>query len=329
MNLKLTVAQLLGVLKRVGAVYLVSILTAVTATGFGWNLPALEKVGIASLLPAAALLQGIVSSWLSGVPQLLASLRLFLVGHSAPSAGLSYGKAPAKFTPGMWWLRDYLTDNLPAPPKSISWGQKVVNLGMMLNDRLGDCTIAGLGHAIQIWTSNLLHQFTVPDAIILATYSKLSGYDPATGANDNGCNELDVLEYWRINGVDGHKILAHMAVNTKDITRIKQAIDLLELVYIGTMVPAGWEQAPPIWNVLHGAGGKIVGGHCVIYVGYDATGFWLISWGGLYKITYAAHRKYVDEVHAIATPDQVDANGVSPTGLNGPKILADLQQLAA
>ena len=43
---------------------------------------------------------------------------------------------------------------LPTPPLAMVWGKPVTQWGMMLNDRLGDCTMAGLAHAVQTWTAN-------------------------------------------------------------------------------------------------------------------------------------------------------------------------------
>ena len=46
------------------------------------------------------------------------------------------------------------TADLPTPPASSDWTKGITQWGMMLNDTLGDCTIAGLGHALQVWTVN-------------------------------------------------------------------------------------------------------------------------------------------------------------------------------
>ena len=43
---------------------------------------------------------------------------------------------------------DYLTPALPPPPKTADWTKGIASWGMMLNDTLGDCTIAALAHSI-------------------------------------------------------------------------------------------------------------------------------------------------------------------------------------
>ena len=83
---------------------------------------------------------------------------------------------------------------------------------MMHNDTIGDCTCAAAGHLVMEWTANVGAETTPADADILAAYSAITGYDPKTGANDNGAVETDVLNYWRKTGIAGHKIMAYAAL---------------------------------------------------------------------------------------------------------------------
>src|ERR1700735_1623806 len=43
---------------------------------------------------------------------------------------------------------------IPTPPSSVDNSFGIFNWGELLNDRLGDCTIAGPGHLIQAWTAS-------------------------------------------------------------------------------------------------------------------------------------------------------------------------------
>src|SRR4029077_12278155 len=52
-------------------------------------------------------------------------------------------------------LRDYLV--LPAPPKYRGWAQGV-NFRMYLNDTLGDCAVASIGHIAQTHTRRDGHE---------------------------------------------------------------------------------------------------------------------------------------------------------------------------
>jgi hypothetical protein len=56
------------------------------------------------------------------------------------------------------------------------------------------------------------------------------------------------------------------------------------------------------WSVVPGS--PIEGGHCIIIVGYDdAEGvFYIVSWGQVFKATYAFIAKYIDEAWALIAP---------------------------
>ena len=79
------------------------------------------------------------------------------------------------------------------PPASVDYAHGIEDWEMMLNDRLGCCTISAIGHAVQTWTANALgRELTVPDSTILEYYEKWNGYNPADPATDQGGVELDV-----------------------------------------------------------------------------------------------------------------------------------------
>jgi hypothetical protein len=117
---------------------------------------------------------------------------------------------------------------LPSIPKQAFYGASIKDWGMMLNDKIGDCTCAGIGHLVQDWTASVGSQFNIPDSDILKAYSDISGYDPKTGRNDTGCNMLDVLNYCCKKGIGGHTIEAYTEVNVKNETNIKAGIYLFE-----------------------------------------------------------------------------------------------------
>jgi len=83
---------------------------------------------------------------------------------------------------------DYLTPSLPPPPATADWTKGIASWGMMLNDTLGDCTIAGVAHAVQVWTANAGTEVTVPDptgdTCVVARYCiwKLAVYVAAVDA---------------------------------------------------------------------------------------------------------------------------------------------------
>ncbi len=91
-----------------------------------------------------------------------------MTDHSNMSLGLKAVKTDTRTLR----LARYLTEVLPPAPSSRDWTPAVSAWGMMLNDNLGDCTIAALGHAIQVWSANRYREITLPDTAILAAYEQ-------------------------------------------------------------------------------------------------------------------------------------------------------------
>lgn len=242
------------------------------------------------------------------------------------------GRKPRRDDPRTLALATYATA-LPAPPKSVDWLTAVPAWPMYANDHIGDCTIAAAAHLIQAWTEYALGADTeVTDADVVAAYSAVSGYDPATGDNDNGAVELDVLNFWRRTGIGGHKITAYVKINHRNTTEVRQAIHLFGGVYIGARLPlAAQDQIGHLWQPTTGPGSRAGswGGHAVNVSAYDPKTLTCITWGQPQPMTWSWWRRYVDEAYAIVTVDQLNKTGTSPDGLNTAQLLADLQQVAS
>ncbi len=67
---------------------------------------------------------------------------------------MKLGKLAARRDPRTLRLARYLAPALPPPPAQVDYTCGVKDWGMMLNDRLGCCTIAAVGHAVQAWRLN-------------------------------------------------------------------------------------------------------------------------------------------------------------------------------
>ena len=123
-------------------------------------------------------------------------------------------------------------EHLPLIPKAFSWSEKKKSRwGAMKNIRIHDCTCAAAGHLIQTWSMHTSGEVIVPTSCILEVYSAVSGYDPVTNKHDDGATMLDVLKYWRKNGVGGHKIKVFAAVSHKDKELVRQTIFLCGGLY--------------------------------------------------------------------------------------------------
>lgn len=207
----------------------------------------------------------------------------------------------------------------PAPPSS-DWVSEVASWPMYGNDTIGDCTFATVGHMEEIWSTYGQRQTrTLAEAAIIGGYSAVSGYDPKTGANDNGAVVQDVLNYWRKTGVGGSTILAFAAVDHNDVEECKQAAAMFGGIYLGINFPASamdqFNRGEP-WTPVTGS--RIEGGHAINAAAYDtASGMWkIITWGAVQEMSQAFFDQYVDEAWVIISPDFFDANGQAPSGVD-------------
>ena len=241
------------------------------------------------------------------------------------------GKKPARHDPRTLQMANYLA--LPAVPAAQDWTKKAAKgWGMMLNDQLGDCTCAAIGHIVQAWSANAGPQeITLPDDAILKAYEAVGGYKPGKPESDQGAVELDVLKYWRKTGVGGQKIDAFVALEPKNHAHVQAAVDLFGGAYIGLALPVS-AQTQKVWSVPpggpsgQGSPGSW-GGHAVVIEAYDAHGLTCITWGQKKRMTWSFWDTYCDE--AYATLSELWAGKTpAPSGFDLAALKADLRQVA-
>jgi hypothetical protein len=247
-------------------------------------------------------------------------------GTRASFEPLKLGRRAVKTDTRTLRMSRYLTPELPPPPAACDWTRSISDWGMMLNDRLGDCTIAGCAHAVQVWSANTGGEATISDGAVLDAYVRWNGYNPADPATDRGGMELDVLTDWRQQGLDGHALLGFADPKPSDLTEIQQSIALFGGVYIGLNLPLT-ARNQKVWDVVRHGGQNTQpgswGGHCVYVPKYDEHTFTCITWGGLKVMTMAFWKKYCDEAHTLLGRDWLTAQG-SPVGFNLDQLQADL-----
>ena len=240
------------------------------------------------------------------------------------------GKLPVKHDDRTLQVGKYLNAAaLPTFPHVYQYSKDLgQNWGMMGNDSIGDCTCAAAGHGIMSWTDDCDNLVTPSDADIITAYSAVSGYDPATGANDNGAACLDVLNYWRKTGVGGRTINSYAQITVSNLHQLQASIYLFGLAYIGIGLPITAQNESKVWTLPHSLTGNGApgswGGHCVIVTGWDATGLDVITWGEQIRMTWGFWKAYVEEAYAIISNDFLKA-GKSPVGFNLAQLQADLK----
>jgi hypothetical protein len=205
-----------------------------------------------------------------------------------------------------------------------------------LNDQLGDCTIAGIGHMYGAWTwyaSGTEGLFA--DSQIQAVYSRVGGYVPGDASTDNGCVMQDVLADQVTTGMTDaagktHKILAYAGLgNPADEDLLAQVLDVFGSVYVGINVQQQMETEfadgqPWTWQ----QGAQPVGGHAICLQrrrgGADAP-LEYVTWGALQPATAEFQAYAAEEAWAVVTADWVEANGATIEGMDLQQLLADMQ----
>lgn len=243
------------------------------------------------------------------------------------------GKLPARHDARTFQLSTYTKKAVPPPPALEDWASKVRSWPMLENNRVGDCTCACAGHMIQQWTTYAGRRFVPKDDQIIRAYSAITNYDPVTGQHDDGAVVLDVLNYWRKNGIAGRQIRAYAAVDWKNHIEIQDAVFLFGNCYLGIALPQTaarqvmWA-VPPGGMVGPGAPGSW-GGHAVPVVSYGPRGLTVVTWGALKRMSWGFLDAYCDEAYAVLSRDWIyKVQNISASGFALRELEADLQQIA-
>ncbi len=220
--------------------------------------------------------------------------------------------------------------SLPAAPTTVSWHTKVKTWGVMGNDKLGDCTIAAPGHAIQIHTANSTGiEVTIPDSEIIKAYSAVGGYVPGRPGTDQGCNMLDVLKYWSQYGIGGHTGIGYVEVDPANTDQVKAALWLFGGLYGGCDLPSDWLDGD--WDSTKS---PVVGGHAWWLCGYDGANYYVMTWGEVRKFTSAGWAQFMahardSELYAVITPEWLaNASKKAPSGFDFQALANDLAIIA-
>jgi hypothetical protein len=242
-------------------------------------------------------------------------------------AAYRFGKHPPKHDYRTLRLGTYLTS--AAPPaaydvlatvyKKLGVSDPTKLFPMDANDRLGDCTIAALAHAITAYCGLVGKKKIMAQPAVTKLYLHL------TGGIDSGLNELDVLNYWRQQSVDGVEILGYAKIDPKNHAHVQQAIQLFGGVYLGFQVQQNAIQefdARQPWT----PGPLTTDGHAVYAVSYDQNGVTVLTWGNTQQATWAWWDECVDEAYAILPPEAKQAD-FAP-GFDFAQLQADLAQVA-
>lgn len=237
------------------------------------------------------------------------------------------GRLPKKIDSRTLQFAKYFV-SLPYAPQVSHW-PNAAPLGMLLNDTIGDCTIAGALHHERIWSKANNIDYTPTDHDAFIGYSAVGGYITGMPSTDGGCACLDVLNYWRQVGLGGRKIMSFVQVNQLNHVHVQHASFFFGGVYVGINMPLSVQTQPDLWDIpiggLTGAGQPgSWGGHAVAVVGYDQSGLDVITWGARIRMTWRFWDAYVEECYAMLSSHFVVNPNKAPNGFDLISLQADL-----
>jgi hypothetical protein len=226
---------------------------------------------------------------------------------------------------------------LPPVPltQDVDRASQVSSWPMYLNDTLGDCTIAAVGHMYGAWTQYAAGtEALFADSEIQAVYSRVGGYVPGDEDTDNGCSMADVLADQRAGGMTDagghvHKVAGSAAFgNPADEELLGRVLDVFGTVYVGINCQASIltefsDGQPWTWT----PGEAVEGGHAICLqrrLGSGGAPLEYVTWGALQPATPDFQAHAAEEAWAVVTHDWLSANGTSVEGLDLEQLLADM-----
>lgn len=209
---------------------------------------------------------------------------------------------------------------LPVAPAKCERAMKVV-YPMALNDRVGDCVVAGHIHLTQAVDSENGGTYALPNNSEIQTE-----YFNLTGGVDSGLAEATFLQTAQAAPVLGSQIDTFGVLDHTNVDEIKSAIYTFGGAFLGVALPqSAQNQFPGTWSVVPGS--PVVGGHCIVAIGYDASFVYIVTWGQVIRCTWEWFTTYVDEAYAIIYTEEVQKNRGPLKQLDIARLRADIASL--
>lgn len=207
------------------------------------------------------------------------------------------------------------------------------------NASIGLCVLAAPAHHLMLVSKLAGSSITITREQVIGAYTKYTGFDPITGANDNGWVVRDMLDAGRKDGLYGHKILAYAAVDKSSPEEMEIATWLgcgtiggyaLPLTAQNQVDANGrqlWDVPVGGWNSKNGPGSW--GGHCIHAHSTSVNRDGGNSWGEKTFWTSAWRNACQDECWLVIWDNWQFATGICPNGFALKDLIADAQARSA
>lgn len=232
-------------------------------------------------------------------------------------------------------FKDYVDVSTVLPKAPVNFGHysKVSDWGMLGNDTVGDCVMAGAAHRVMLWNAANGKTVNFSSQSVLSDYSVITGYSPDDPDSDQGTDPATAAQYEQTTGLldaDGnrHKIGAYLKLQTGNMDELVTASYLFGAVGMAiTVTDVAQHQFAnrEAWTAAKNA--NIEGGHYVPVVG-RADGYMLaVTWGAVQPFDQGFFEQNNVELIAYVSTEYLTA-GKSPEGLDQALLLADLQTIS-
>lgn len=120
---------------------------------------------------------------------------------------------------------------------------------------------------------------TLPDSVALDAYAAVTGFDPATGANDNGTDPLEMFAWWQANAIQGWKLKKAHAIDPQDEAAFRRAV--VDFPGVGVVMALSVEEQNQRVIEPTGQAGSW-GSHFVTFDSFDGALNEGTSWGEVF-----------------------------------------------
>lgn len=233
------------------------------------------------------------------------------------------GKLAAVKPAGLHHLASYQSTPFPEGPEEIPV-PTVDDWRMLANDHYGNCTFAGIVHARMANADVLEIPYTAPsDDEVVKEYLEF------TNGEDKGAVVADLLKHWQTKEVFDCQLKAYAPSDKADFVELKSIIAALGFAYVGVQLPVTYAdqfRANQPWTLTGTpADNNLVGGHCIILVGYNKDYVYSITWGKVQAMTWEWLQSYLEESWALITPEVVEKGKYGSLDLD--RLLQDIGNL--
>ena len=144
------------------------------------------------------------------------------------------------------------------------------------NDLCGDCAETAAFNVIQTRMARDGNLIALPDTGPLTWYSQLTGYNPDTGANDNGTDPTDLFAAWRQGPVCGYNLVELDVLVPTAEGDIRHKIEANGAAYLIVDLSID-QQKQTIWMPTGKPGSW--GRHACVVYGFGARYYRVLTWG--------------------------------------------------